>query len=278
MKIFIMTDLEGVSGVNGERDSVGNKIKNTEASCRLLTEEVNATVEGLVKAGAKEIIVVDGHGGSNSILIENLHPAAQLTTISGDFHLVTCGLDRSFDAAIQLGAHAMMGVTDGFLNHTFNSHAVVNMKFNGELIGEIGINILIASYFSVPSILVSGDRAACREAKAFLPEVKIVETKTAASRYSATNRNPVTVRNELKNKAETALENIKKYKAKKMKGPFELEVELMCPNMADIFEKIGARRIKHNVIGFKSDDLIDLWAQRNGWAAGVHNKVWKIGN
>lgn len=276
MKVFILTDLEGVSGVNGGADTVGNKIKNTDASCRLLTEEVNASVEGLVAAGAKEITVVDGHGGSNSILIENLHPAAQLTSIGGGLHLVTCGVDKSFDALLQIGAHAMNGVPDAFLNHTFNSHAVVRMSLNEDPIGEIGVISLLAAYFSVPTILVAGDHAACREAKKFLSSVETVETKKSINRYSTVNRNPETVRAELKAKSQAALENIKKFKVKDLKGPFELKVELMCPNMADDCQKRGAKRINHNTVLFTSNDFIDLWAQRNGWATGVHNKYFGI--
>ncbi|OGV49916.1 MAG: hypothetical protein A2017_10515 [Lentisphaerae bacterium GWF2_44_16] len=278
MKVFIMTDLEGVSGVNGGADTVGNKIKNIDASCRLLTEEVNSSVEGLAAAGAKEIVVVDGHGGSNSILIEHLHPAAQLITTAsgGGLHMVGCGIDKSFDAAVQLGTHAMMGVTDGFLNHTFNSHAVVNMFLNGEAIGEIGVCSMMASYFSVPTILVSGDHAACREAKEFLGTIETVETKKSINRYSTINRNPETVRAELKAKSQAALKNLKKFKAKKLKGPFELKVELMCPNMADDAQKRGAERLNHNTVLYRSNDFIDLWAQRNGWAPGIHNKYFGI--
>jgi len=65
----MMTDLEGVSGVKGRSDDIGNKIINMEQACRLLPGEVNATVEGLTDAGAEEIVVVDGHGGSNCINI-----------------------------------------------------------------------------------------------------------------------------------------------------------------------------------------------------------------
>ena len=276
MKIFIMTDLEGASGVNGGSDTIGNKIKNTDAACRLLTEEVNAAVEGLLAGGAKEIQVVDGHGGSNSILIESLHPVAQLVTIGGGLSSVTCGLDASFDAALHLGAHAMMGVNNGFLNHTFNSHAVVNMRLNGELIGEIGVEALAAAHFAVPTILVSGDQAACGEAKAFLGQVETVETKTGLSRYAAINRSPAVVRRELKAKSEKALKNLKKFSVKKMKKPYRLEVELMCPNMADDCQRRGATRVNHNTVLFESDNFIDLWAQRNGWAAGVHNRLFNI--
>lgn len=272
-----MTDLEGVSGVNGSKaDEVGNKIINNDAASRLLTEEVNACTEGLLAAGAREIIVVDGHGGSNSILIERLHKEAKLVNLGSGLLPVSCGLDKSFDATIQVGVHAMMGVADGFLNHTFNSHAVVNMWLNDEPIGEIGIEALVAAYFSVPTILVSGDSAACRESINFLGHLETVETKIGISRYSAINRSPEDVRTELKVKSQKALKNLKQFKIKKVKPPFKLKIQLMCPNMADNYEKAGAERVDHTTIVLKSNDFLDVWAQRLGWAPGVHNKKFNI--
>ena len=275
MKVFIITDLEGVSGVNGRKDNVGNKIINTDEACRLLTEEVNAAVEGLVEAGADEVHVWDGHGGSNSIRIENLHPAADLFISGGDLAPVTY-IDSSYDAALQIGAHAFMGTPDGVLHHTFNSHGVVNMWLNGELIGEIGIVGLQCAYFGVPTILVSGDIAACREAKGFFGEVKTVETKAGISRYTVRNYNPVKVRQKLKEGAKKALLARLGFSVKSTDGPHELKVQLMCPNMADNYEKAGAERLNQTTILLRSNDFLDVWAQRNGWAPGVHNKKFKI--
>ena len=117
MKAFIMTDLEGVCCVNGRSDGIGNKIINTEVACRMLTEEVNASVEGLVAAGVDEVLVVDGHGGSNSIAPEGLHPKASLEMIGGGLARVT-RIDASYALALHIGTHAMIGVADGFLNQT----------------------------------------------------------------------------------------------------------------------------------------------------------------
>lgn len=276
MKVFIITDIEGVSGVNGRKASeVGNNIINTDEACRLLTEEVNAAVEGLVEAGADEIHVWDGHGGSNSIRIETLHPAADLFVSGGDLAPITY-INSSYDAAIQLGAHAMMGVSDGFLHHTFNSHGIVNMWLNDILIGEIGAVGLQCAYFNVPTILVAGDVAGCQEAKAFFDGVETVAAKKAFSRYTVQNYNPARVREALKVGAEKALRKRDEFRVKKLEGPYELKIQLMCPNMADNYEKAGAERLDHCAIKLRSDDLLDLFAQRVGWAPGTHNRKFKI--
>ena len=264
-----MTYLEGVSGVNGRSDGIGNKIINNEASCRLLTEEVNAVVEGLVAAGAEEVLVADGHGGSNSISPEHLHPRAMLQMMGGGVAPVT-HIYASYDAALHLGTHAMIGVADGFLNHTFNSHAVANMWLNDAPVGEIAIEALAAAYYGVPTVLVSGDRAACREARAFLGRVETVEAKTALSRYSVINRSPSQVREALREAARNAFLNRKSYPVKMILPPYAMKVQLMCPNQADTYEMRGMKRLDHQTVLIESGDFVDLWAQRNGWGPGVH--------
>ena len=269
MKAYIMTDLEGVSGVNGRSDGIGNKIINTEVACRMLTQEVNACVEGLVEAGVEEVLVVDAHGGSNSISPEQLHPKATLKMIGGGVAPVI-SVDASFDVALHIGTHAMIGVPAGFLSHTFNSHAVADMRLNGIRVGEIAIEALLTGYHGVPTVLLSGDRAACGEALEFLGKVETVETKVALSRYSAVNRNPASVQQDLREASRRAALERETFPIRHLPPPYVMEIQLMCPNQADAYEMRGAKRVDHQTVVLESDDLVDLWAQRNGWAPGVH--------
>lgn len=277
MKVFIMTDLEGPSGVNGRSDGIGNRIVNEATACELLLEEVNAVVEGLVCGGATEIIVWDGHGGSNSLDITKLHQAASLGTLGGDLARVNL-LDAGFDAAVQIGVHALQGKSDGYLNHSYNSHNVADMHLNGMRIGEIGINTLMASYFDVPTILVAGDTAACTEAKEFIGEKDVItiETKRSISRYTVVNHNPVKVRKELTAKAKEAIAQSSQMTPKNLESPYEFKIQFMCPNAADTYEMRGAKRVNHQTVVLRSDDFVDLWAQRMGWTAGVHNKKYDV--
>ncbi len=271
MKAFILTDLEGISGLNGRPDGVGNKIINEEVCARLLTQEVNAVAEGLIAGGATEVRCHDGHGGSNSILIESLCPRVHLYQYGGVLDPLL-PLDGSFAAAIQIGAHAMNGVADGFMNHTFNSHAVVGMWLNAEPIGEVGISVLLAAGLGIATILVSGDRAACREAKAFVGRVETVETKVGIHRYSAVNRPLLEVRAELRSTAERAMRAAAHFPIIARKGPFELKVELMDSTLADRAEKAGAERVNAVTVVYAGDDLWDVFARRSGWGPGVYRR------
>ena len=74
------------------------------------------------------------------------------------------GLDGSFAGMVQLGAHAMMGTPDGVLCHTQSSKTENRYWYNGVESGELAQCAAIAGGYDVPTILVTGDEAACREA------------------------------------------------------------------------------------------------------------------
>ena len=274
MKVYLTTDLEGVAGVNGRGEAVGNNILNKEIAGDLLLKEINATVEGLVKGGADEIVVLDCHGGGNNVDIRGLHEAASFRGVAD---LRATYLSSSFNAVVRIGCHAMQGNEKGHLNHTMSSASIANVWLNGSLIGETGMLVLQASYFNVPTILISGDTESCREGLDFIGgKIETVETKKSISRYSAIDRNPVKVRKELTEKAEKAMKNIAKYPIKKIPGPYELKVQYMGPNSALRMEMIGAERIDPQTVIFHSNDYIDCYAQFMGWAPGVHNRKYGI--
>ena len=287
MKIFVMTDLEGPSGVVGRPrgdGALGHQILNYDVAGEMLTEEVNACAEGLENAGVDEVVAIDGHGGGNAFKLGKLRKNVFPGSLGGVMYPRTFGMSPEFDGAIQIGAHAMTG-RNGFLNHTFSSGALNDMYLNDNLIGEVGIEILLAAYFGVPTILVSGDVCACKEALDFLGfEVPVVVTKDTPYRYMVINRPPQRVRDELRQKAYEAVQNIGKIPVKVMKPPFELKVRWMSVNSADECERRGAERLDDQTVRFVSDDFLDVWAQQQGWGAGVHQRrfpelhnagVWK---
>ena len=274
MKIFILTDLEGPAGVNGRADQVGNTMLNKPAAEQALVNEVNAVCDGLIAAGVDEIVVLDGHGGSNSMNIHNLHPRASLMQV-GCWEPVAF-LDGTFDAMIQLGAHGMQS-SGGYMCHSYNSHSITEMRFNGEQIGEIGFSSYLAAYFKVPTIMVSGDDIACHEARALLgDDLTVVPTKATINRYATVNYPTCEVYNNLRVAAERAVKNIDKAKCLEIPDECELIVSVMCPNHMSGAIKLGIEQIDDLTLRYSGSDLIELWAQRLGWAPGVHQKRFNI--
>ncbi len=78
MRVLILSDMEGVSGIVVWNQVNGGDPMFEEAR-RLYTEEINAAVRGARRAGAKEIVAVDCHGAGggwtfNSFVPELLDP------------------------------------------------------------------------------------------------------------------------------------------------------------------------------------------------------------
>ena len=61
MKVFIVSDMEGVAGITKWQQASGGHAMYEEGR-RLYTGEINAAVRGAKAAGATEIVVMDCHG------------------------------------------------------------------------------------------------------------------------------------------------------------------------------------------------------------------------
>src|SRR5580700_9100132 len=72
--VFLITDAEGVAGVCRQDQT---DPKNSEMR-QLLTGEINAAVEGFLSGGADEVVVWDGHDGSQTLSTLTIHPKAKL--------------------------------------------------------------------------------------------------------------------------------------------------------------------------------------------------------
>ncbi len=108
LRIFISADIEGISGVVAAQEQTSTDGKDYGRARELMTQEVNAVIEG-AEAGAAEILVNDSHGSMRNILIEKIHPAATLLTGSPKHLSMMQGISREFDAAIFVGYHSRMG-------------------------------------------------------------------------------------------------------------------------------------------------------------------------
>lgn len=171
MKLFLMTDLEGVAGVMNGTDWLYPAGRYYENARRLLTLEVNAAIESFVAGGFDDILVCDGHG-AGAINLELLDPRARL--IRGwPKDVYPFGLDRSFDAQAHVGQHAKAGTPFSHLTHT-GWWSVRDQKINGVSVGEYGEGALCGGELGVPLIFASGEKAFCAEVAALTPWVHTV--------------------------------------------------------------------------------------------------------
>ncbi|MGN6379694.1 MAG: M55 family metallopeptidase, partial [Gaiellales bacterium] len=78
MRVFIISDMEGVAGITNWQQVTGGESLYEEGR-KLYTEEINAAVRGARAGGADEIVVMDCHGAGedwnfNSLIPEELDP------------------------------------------------------------------------------------------------------------------------------------------------------------------------------------------------------------
>lgn len=186
LKIYIITDLEGISGVYKFAQTREKDTPLNIQACEYFMGDLAAVVRGLRDAGATEVVVQDGHG-SQAMIPHLMAPGATYITGKprpGAGNLT--GLDESFDGVIMLGFHAMMGTPDGVLNHTQSSKTENRYWYNGVESGELAQNAAIAGHFRIPPIMVTGDEATCREAREFFGDAVIkVPVKRGWAREAA---------------------------------------------------------------------------------------------
>ena len=163
MKLFLSTDFEGTSGIVAWEQIIrGNG--EFEQGRQLLTDEVNAVIAGAIEGGATEFVFNDSHHS-----MRNLHPQDLLgraTLITGKHKPLYMmeGLDDSFDGICFVSYHGSIGAEHAVLSHTYNPGAIWEVRINGEVVGESGINALVAAHYGVPVIFVSGDATTAQEA------------------------------------------------------------------------------------------------------------------
>ncbi|MGB9717263.1 MAG: M55 family metallopeptidase [Thermoproteota archaeon] len=257
MKIWIMTDLEGVAGVFSFDEHASPKGRWYDLSRKLLTQEVNAAVEGALEQGAGEVLVVDGHGWGG-VNIEELHPEAKL--LAGRPLLLPWGLEKGFEAAFMIGQHAMAGVEKAHLSHTESHTAIQNVWINGVKAGEIAIVAAVAGYFEVPLVLVTGDKAACLEAEALIPGLETVAVKEGLSHGAAVSVTPVKARMMIKEGVKKAMLKTSIIPPFKVEKPVKLVVEFTEENKSSaetLSKRPGVKKIDDRTIKIEGNDLLE---------------------
>jgi len=234
MRVHVISDMEGVAGIVKWAQTEGGQALYEEGRV-LYTEEINAAVRGAKAAGATEIVVMDCHGAGgdytfNSLLPERLDSDCEYV-VQSEWTEYTSFLEEGCDAALFVGMHAMAGTETGVLSHTVSGEAWQNLRFNGTLVGETGINAALCGHFGVPVLLVTGDRATCAEATALLgPGLTTVEVKVGLGRFSARSKTPQRARELIEAGARRALSNLSAVAPYDPGRPCEIEIDFATPD------------------------------------------------
>ena len=222
-RILIVTDMEGVGGVNNADEQLLPGQRRFEETHRLLVGELSAAIEGVLAAGASEVVIWDGHDGSRALSVDDIHPKAKL--IQGRPTPATYYLsDKLYDGILFVGQHAMSGAKDAVLSHS-QSFTVQNIFINSRPVGEIGQVAAIAGYFGIPVIMLAGDQAACDELLALQPKAETVAVKKLVGKASTLSLSHTEAKTRIQAAARRAVERLREFSPWKIEGPLELKFE-----------------------------------------------------
>src|SRR6266536_1905729 len=264
--------MEGISGiVNTFQTNTGESLY--EEGRKLYTQEINAAVRGAKSGGATEIVVMDCHGAGkghnfNSLIAEDIDPDCEFV-VQEEWTEFTGFLESGCDAALFVGMHAMAGTGDGVLNHTVSGVDWQNLCFNGTLVGETGINAALCGTWGCPVLLVTGDGAAGREAKALLgDDLTTVEVKQGLGVKTARMLAPKRARELVEEGAKRSLSDLKAVSPYDPGKPCEINVEYKgtAPPQKLRFQS-GVEIVDDRTIVSRANDWWSAW-KRFFFAAG----------
>lgn len=254
MNVYLVTDLEGIAGV----DSIEFMDRNGESyqkAREMLTRSIAVAVKTCFACGANKVWYLDGHGGGGNVYPEKMDARAEKSTIAQWMELLAAG---EIDCEIELGSHARAGTVGGFLDHTLNSTKWFSLKVNGVEMSELSMHALIAAKYGVPTVACIGDEVATVQAKEYIPDLYTGAVKKAECRNVAvTDENAEAI---LVQTIQEALANYKQVSLYRLPEPLTVELTLnrtdyceeLIPKITGKFERVDARTLRKTVSELKS--------------------------
>jgi len=260
MRILISADAEGVTGVTNTTELLFGK-PHWEWMRGMMTDDVNAAVEGAFAGGATEVVVNDSHWTMTNVQIERLDPRADL--IKG-FHKHLCMVEgvQNADAVFFLGYHARTGDSDGVANETILGREIVEIRLNGKSVGESEINAAVCGHFGVPVVFASGDDLYEKEVRQTLPDLEFGLTKYALDRWTARLLSPLRSHTNIRAAAQRAVERAKQgaFSPYRLDGEVELSVTFSSTAEALMASLIpGSVRETPRIVSFRAADAVAAW-------------------
>ncbi len=259
MKVYLMTDLEGVAGVYTWESRKDETLENQERRARQrkwLAREVSAAADGFFAAGAAEVLVNDGHGAGYTIDLDEIDP--RIEVIHGHERPFWLPLIETCDVTGIVGAHAKAATPLACLRHSM-SDSVRGYWFNGISVGEMGMQAAIAGHYGIPFVFVSGDFWACREMQKLCKGCVAVPVKRGLSTFCARTFAPKKAQELIRAGAAKALAAAAKVKPLKLASPVHFRCEMKEPVYDTEKPPAGFTVLDSHTIETKAKDVIELF-------------------
>lgn len=252
-KVFISADMEGISGISAS-DQLSASGAEYNRSRRMMADDVNAAIRGARRGGATEIVVNDSHGSMRNLRLEDLDDQVRLISHSFKKSGMMEGLDESFDAVIFVGYHAKAGNPAGLFAHT-GSGVVGDVRVNGRSLGEGGLNTMVAAWYGVPVVLVTGDDVAVKQVAEVATSARTVAVKRAINPRAVELRPFPVVHREIEEAAFAGVREAKKFQPQR-EASYKVDVQFRDLAIPEVAQNLPTMtRPTPDTITFTSDSM-----------------------
>lgn len=183
MKVAIIVDLEGASGLSDDNPNVVrcHTIEWEQHGKYAITKDLMKIVGYLDSLGISEISIFDIHDKGNSILKSEIKFSGVISWYQMMHSLLFDFSDYCF--SIMVGFHGKEDAC-GFFPHTFRSD-IKDLRINGKSIGEVETYIEYMEVMGSPVKLVVGDNACSIEALATGRDIRTIVVKSKDNGYQS---------------------------------------------------------------------------------------------
>jgi D-amino peptidase len=254
--IFLITDAEGVGGVCRQEQTDPRDPEMRQ----LLTGEINAAVDGFYDGGADEVIVWDGHDGSQTLSTLTIHPRARLVMGGLGPSML---MERRFAAVAYVGQHSKANIRAGIMAHSYSSLGIQDMLLNKKPVGEIDVIAAMAGHFGTPVTMLSGDQAAADELREIVPDAEFAVVKEGLARHVCISLSAHAARESIRGAARRSMSKIGKIRPYTVPGPVTLQVEYTTRNSLSLNAPNfpGATVIDDRTIRYTGKDILEVWSR-----------------
>ena len=262
MKLYIVADMEGATGISHRDQLMESGGRRYWDGCKLLTGDINAVIEGAVAEGVDEVLVSEGHANMRNVLICDLHPAARVVRGPASWsHKPLCqvgALAADYDLGAFVGFHSRAGTPGGLLSHTWASAVVHRLTINDREVGETAINAALLGDQSIPVGLVCGADDLAREARCDLPGVEVAELKQAMGFNLAACWGPKRTTQILRDASARAVRRHRagEFEPLRFEHPVRVSIEVLTDAMAGRMSLVpGIERVDRRLLALEAPDV-----------------------
>jgi D-amino peptidase len=252
---MIRSDIEGVTGVTTYQQAEGS-----EFGRQMLMNDLLACIEGILDTGEHQIVIYDEHTDGRNVDISQLPDQVSVIMGKPAYRSDWGGIDSSYDAMMMVGFHARSGVEGALLPHSY-SRKNLNIRINGTVVGEIGMEAAIAGDFGVPLWLVTGDSAGMAEAEETVKGVKTVSVKEAMGEFEALCYTPSVTGKMIYEAAKKVMTDASAVEPFKFDGPIEIEIDLADSDYTAKLKKFHPEIFSSgNTVKLNGSTVTEVWS------------------